>query len=427
MMQLDRKTPPQFNGVENITLIRPKATELDNGAKIFTFNSGDLDLVRIEWIFNNLRFNPAKPLLNVAVNTMLTEGTSTLTAAQIADKIDFYGAFLQVDFSYDHSQVTLYTLTKHLNSTLPVIKDILTDSIFPEKELQTFVRNQQQKLQVSLQKNDFVARREFNKALYGETIYGLAAQPEDFQSLKREDLVAQFHEMYQPANCNIIIAGKADPQILEAVTKTFEGAWGEVTVPADTAQPELQPSAQRFIYKEKADALQSAIRIGTPFVNRTHPDFPALQVLNTVLGGYFGSRLMANIREDKGYTYGIGSGMSSFKQTGSFFIASEVGADVCKAAVSEIEKEVNLLKTDLIPEEELSLVRNFMLGSLLGSLENVLSHADKFKNLYFAGLDYDYYDRYTQTVKNITAQELKTLANKYFDFENFYKVIVGKY
>ena len=427
MSVLDRKTPPQFNGVENINLIHPESSELKNGCKIFTFNSGGQDLVRIEWIFRNVRFDPKKPLLNVAVNTMLTEGTNKLTAAQIADKIDFYGAFFQVDYSYDHSQVTLFTLTKHLQTTLPIVKDILTDSIFPEKELETFVRNQQQKLQVSLQKNDFVARREFNKALYGDTIYGLAAQPEDFQSLKREDLLATFKQMYQPRNCNIIIAGKADPQILEAVTATFEGAWGEVTTPADTTQPDLQPSAERFIYVEKADALQSAIRIGTPFVNRTHPDFPGLQVLNTVLGGYFGSRLMANIREDKGYTYGIGSGMSSFRQTGAFFIASEVGADVCKAAVVEIEKEVNLLKDELIIEEELSLVRNFMLGSLLGSLENVLSHADKFKNLYFAGLDYDYYERYTQTVKNITAEELKALANKYFDFDGFYKVIVGKY
>jgi zinc protease len=427
MSILNRKTPPQFNGVENINLIHPESTKLENDCNIFTFNSGDLDLVRIEWIFSNLRFDPKKPLLNVAVNTMLTEGTHKLTAAQIADKVDFYGAFLQVDYSYDLSQVTLFTLTKHLQATLPVVKDILTDSIFPQKELETFVRNQQQKLQVSLQKNDFVARRVFNRALYGETIYGLAAEPEDFRSLKREDLLAHYKQMYQPGNCNIIIAGKADPQILEAVTQTFEGAWGEVTTSADTTQPELRPSAERFIYMEKANALQSAIRIGTPFVNRTHPDFPGLQVLNTVLGGYFGSRLMANIREDKGYTYGIGSGMSSFKQTGAFFIASEVGADVCKAAVIEIEKEVNLLKDELIPEEELSLVRNFMLGSLLGSLENVLSHADKFKNLYFAGLDYDYYERYTQTVKNITAEELQALANKYLDFDSFYKVIVGKY
>ncbi|OOQ61904.1 M16 family metallopeptidase [Mucilaginibacter pedocola] len=427
MTALNRKQAPQFNGVENITLLRPEHKKLANGCNVYAFNSGGQDLVRIEWIFGNLRFNPTKPLLNVAVNTMLTDGTTTMNAAQIADTIDFYGAFLQVDYGYDNSQVTLYTLTKHLASTLPVIRDIMSNSVFPEKELETYVRNQQQKLQVSLQKNDFVARRVFNRALNGDTIYGLAATPEDFKSLKREDLQQHFKEMYQPANCTMIVAGKIDDEALALLTDTFETGWENQSVPADTTQPELVPSAERFFYTEKPEALQSAIRLGMPFINRTHPDFPGMQVLNTVLGGYFGSRLMANIREDKGYTYGIGSGMGTFKHGGSFFIASEVGADVCRSAVSEVEKEVNLLKAEVIPDEELSLVRNFMLGSLLGSLENVFSHADKFKNLHFAGLGYDYYDRYTTTVKSITAEELKALANKYWDFDNFYKVIVGKY
>jgi zinc protease len=208
---------------------------------------------------------------------------------------------------------------------------------------------------------------------------------------------------------------------------TFDKSWANNQAAADTSQPEITPATEKFYYIEKPDALQSAIRMGTPLFNRTHPDFPAIQVLNTVLGGYFGSRLMTNIREDKGYTYGIGSGIASLKQTGSIFIATEVGADVCRAAITEIEKEVNLLKTDLIPEGELSLVRNYMLGSLLGSLENVMSHADKFKNIYFAGLGYDYYDYYTDTIKTISADKLKELANQYFDFDNFYKVIAGKY
>ena len=136
---------------------------------------------------------------------------------------------------------------------------------------------------------------------------------------------------------------------------------------------------------------------------------------------------MANIREDKGYTYGIGSGLSSLNKGGALFIATEVGADVCRDAIAEIEKEINLLKTELVSEDELSLVRNYMLGSLLGSLENVLSHADKFKNIYFSGLDYDYYDRYTQVIKSITAKEVLQMANKYLDLDKFYKVIVGKY
>jgi len=426
-MILQRKTAPEFKAIDNINLVKPAHQKLDNGCNVFCFNSGDQELVRIEWIFYNQRFYPEKPLLNIAVNTMLTEGTGSLTSSQIADKIDFYGAFLQVDYGYDHSQVTLYSLNKHLQHTLPVILDILNDSIFPQNELETFIRNQQQKLQVSMQKNDYVARRVFNKALYGNTLYGLGAEPDDYKTLQREDMLAHFKQMYQPSNCTIIIAGKIEPAILGLITSTFDKDWTNSAVQPDSTQPALQPSGEHFYLVEKPEALQSAIRMGQPVINRSHPDFPALQVLNTVLGGYFGSRLMANIREDKGYTYGIGSGMSSLKNSGALFIATEVGADVCKAAVTEIEKELNKLKAELIPTEELSLVRNYMIGSLLGSLENIFSHADKFKNLYFSGLDYDYYDRYVDTIKTVPAEKLKELANEYLNFDQFYKVIVGKY
>jgi zinc protease len=423
---LDRTIAPEFGSIDNINLIEPRHTVLPNGCQVYWFNNGDQELVRMEWIFGNLHFDAAKPLLNMAVNTMITEGTSTLTSSQIADRIDYYGAFLQAEYGYDQSNVTLYSLTRHLGNTLPVILDILTDSQFPENELETFIRNQQQKLQVSLQKNDVLARRAFNKAVYGHSIYGQSGEAADYQQLQREDMLAHFKQMYQPSNCTLIIAGKVDEATLQQITGAFDN-WTNTGEQANTTQPAIEPLAGRFYFTEKPEALQSAIRMGLPMVNRSHADFPALQVLNTVLGGYFGSRLMANIREDKGYTYGIGSGISSLKNAGAFFIATEVGADVCRNAVAEIEKEINLLKTELISEEELSLVRNYMLGSLLGSLENVFSHADKFKIIHFAGLNYDYYTRYTNVIKAVTANDLLKLANQYWDFESFYKVIVGKY
>lgn len=424
---LNRTIAPAFKQVDHITLIHPGQVNYANGCNLFHFNSGDQELVRIEWVFGNLRFNPAKPLLNMAVNDMLTEGTTKLTASQIADQVDYYGAFLQTDYGYDNCTVTLYTLNKHLGSTLPVLYDILTDSVFPEKEIETFKMTHQQKLQVGLKKNDVLARRQFNRAMYGDTIYGYAAEIADYNSLNQADMQAHFKQMYQPSNCTIVVAGRIDDELLQLMSDTFEKSWTNNQGQADTSQPALTPATEHFYFIEKTDALQSAIRMGTPLVNRKHPDFPAIQVLNTVLGGYFGSRLMANIREDKGYTYGIGSGMTSLKHSGSIFIATEVGADVCKAALTEIDKEVNLLKTDLIPEEELSLVRNYMLGSLLGSLENVMSHADKFKSIYFSGLGYDYYDYYTETIKTISAERLKELANQYLNFDGFYKVIAGKY
>ena len=220
-MILNRKTAPQFKAIDNINLIRPQHQVLDNGCNIFSFNSGDQELVRIEWIFSNLRFNPEKPLLNTSVNAMLTEGTGTLTASQIADKVDYYGAFLQVDYGYDHSQVTLYSLTKHLHQTLPVIADILTNSVFPQQELETYISNQQQKLQVNLQKNDVVARRTFNRAIYGDTLYGFVPNVEDYPALDRADMAAHFKQMYQPANCCIVIAGKMEPQVEKTYYRHF--------------------------------------------------------------------------------------------------------------------------------------------------------------------------------------------------------------
>jgi zinc protease len=427
MTILNRSIAPDSKAIENINLIKPQHTKLPNGCDLFCFNSGDQELVRIEWIFGNVRFDPAKPLLNMTVNTMLTDGTNTLTAAKIADKIDFYGAFFSTEYGFDHSQVTLHSLNKHLKEVLPIVKDVLSDSVFPANELETYVRNQQQKLQVNLQKNDVVARRAFNKAVYGDTLYGMAVAPEEYDTLLRDDLLAHFKQMYQPSNCTLIVAGKIDDTTLQQLTSVFGSDWQNAAAPAITTQPEVSAANEKFYFVEKPDALQSAIRIGMPFIKRDHPDFAAMQVLNTVLGGYFGSRLMTNIREEKGYTYGIGSGMSSLKHGAAFFIATEVGADVCRDAVAEIEKEVNLLKSDLIPQEEISLVQNYMLGSLLGSLENVFSHADKFKNVYFSGVGYEYYDRYAETVKTITADKLQELAKRYLNFEDFYKVIVGKY
>ncbi|WP_370526579.1 M16 family metallopeptidase [Pedobacter sp. HDW13] len=238
------------------------------------------------------------------------------------------------------------------------------------------------------------------------------------------DLLTYFKAAYAPNNCTIVVSGKFDTTGFNLLDSSFGYNWEKSEVVKNTFS--FNPTEKQFVYKEKPEALQSAIRIGQLAINRKHKDFPGLQILNTVLGGYFGSRLMANIREDKGYTYGIGSGISSLQQAGYLFISTEVGADVCGAALTEIYKEIDLLKTTLIGEEELNLVRNYMLGSMLGSLENVFSHADKFKNIYFSGLDYDYYSRYIETVKTITAEELLALANKYFTTESFTEVVIGK-
>jgi predicted Zn-dependent peptidase len=422
---MDRTLAPAFKQVDHIDILQAKAHNLDNGIPLFFVDAGEQDLLRVEVIFDNVAWNTAKPLQAFAANALLQEGTANYTAAQLAEKFDYYGAFLQKDYSYDQSSVVLYTLTKHLSSVLPLLREILTDAIFPQSEIDTFIRNQQQKLSVSLEKNDVLARRSFNQVLFGNTLYGHAPLHTDYEKLQRADLLDYYKNAYQPSNCTIVVSGKVSEATLSSINATFGTALERSTA---TAKNEFYfaPGSGNTHFLERPDALQSALRLGQLAINRTHPDFPALQVLNTIFGGYFGSRLMANIREDKGFTYGIGSCITSLKDAGYFFISTEVGADVCTAAVAEIEKEMKILRTELVSEGELDLVRNYMLGSLLGSLENAFSHADKFKNTYFFGLDASYYERYVQTVRTISPQKLIDLANTYLQFDKLEKVIVGK-
>ena len=422
---LNRTVAPAFNQVSDINFIQPISKPLANGLPVYILNAGEQELVRIEFIFENGNWNGQKPLQAVAVNGLINSGTSTLTAKQIADGVDYYGAFLQTEYSADFTTITLYTLTKHLSSVLPILHSMLNESIFPQHELEIYQQNQKQKLQVSLQKNDYLARKTFAHAIFGDTAYGSDINPSDYDQLQQIDLLAYFKAAYQPKNCTIVIAGKFVDKDFEVLDTVFGGAW-ENSQSFEPNRFSFSAKDGRDIYIEKPEALQSAIRMGNLSINRTHADFPALQVLNCVFGGYFGSRLMANIREDKGYTYGIGSGIASLKHAGYFFLATEVGADVCADALKEIEKEITLLRQDLVADEELDLVKNYMLGSMLGSLENAFSHADKFKNIHFFGLDYSYYSNYVATVKNITAQDLKEMANKYLDWNAMARVVVGK-
>lgn len=421
---LNRQQAPDFKQVSTINFIHPQKKVLDNEVPVYTIYSGDQDLVRIEFIFSNVNWNVEKPLQAVAVSTMLNNGTSKYSSKEIAEQIDFYGAFFQTEYGQDQSTVTLYSLNKHLASVLPIVKNVLSDSQFPQNELDLYIQNQKQKLQVSLKKNDVLARKAFANALFGDTAYGIDIQAKHYDELKRADLQAYFKSAYVPNNCTIVVSGKFDEASFALLNNQFGKDWKT----NDFIKNEINFTAKpkEIIYKECADALQSAIRIGKLAVNRKHKDFPGVQILNTVLGGYFGSRLMNNIREDKGYTYGIGSGISSLKEAGYLFISTEVGADVCAAALTEIYKEIELLKTELVGDEELALVKNYMLGSMLGSLENVFSHADKFKNILFFDLGYDYYENYISKVKTITAEEIRTLANQYLTTDDLIEVVVGK-
>lgn len=428
MHTLDRNTQPAYHPIEKIDILKAVQHQLKNDVPLHIINEGTQDVIRIDFYFTAGSWYQEKPLIAMATNAMLNEGTKNLTSAQIAEKLDFYGAFLQPHAEKHTACISLYTLKKHFPKTIEIVEDIIKNSIFPEKEFDTYIQKRKQQFIVDDTKVEVLARRKFNEILFGSNHpYGQAADLEDFDNLTTEELICFHKKLYAASNCEIIISGKVDDKDIELVDNHFGGNdWNRPTI-FEKKTFEIDSSEQKNHIVLKDDAVQSAIRMGKVLFNKLHPDFMGMQILNTIFGGYFGSRLMTNIREDKGYTYGIGSGIISLRDSGYLTIASEVGVDVCKDAVKEIYVEMAKLRDELIPEEELSRVKNYILGQMLHKFDGPFSLADSFWSIHEYHLDYSYFDKYIKTVREITAEDLNKLANKYLKQESILEAIAGKY
>lgn len=424
---LNRKNAPAFQTVEKIEMIKANEQRLNNNIHVYTINAGTQDLIKIEFLFAAGMYQQVMPLQATTVNTMLEEGTSKLNAAQIADKVDYYGAFLEVGVSQDSASVVLYTLNKHLAATLPVVEQVIKDAVFPQPELDTHLRNKKQKFLVNNQKVAVLARKQFTELLFGaKHPYGINVQELDFEIINRQHLLSFYQSHYRSNNCKVIVSGKVNDSVINLLNTHFGGNDWNTLQPIQQKTITTTGSTQKQHLSLKEDALQSAIRIGRLLFNKTHADYHSFQVLNTLLGGYFGSRLMSNIREDKGYTYGIGSGLASLQHSGYFFISTEVGVDVCQKALDEIYFEIKRLREELVPEEELELVKNYMLGTFLRSVDGPFALAERFKGIMEYNLQYDYFDRYLATIKDISASHIRELANQYLTTDSLLELVVGK-
>lgn len=419
----DRSKAPALQQITNLNLIPPVVHTLDNGIIVHEVNMGTQDVLKLEVIFRAGRWLEDTPLAARATGTMLKEGTGTMTSAQIAEHIDFYGASIHSSGGLDTGGATVYCLTRHLEKILPVLQDILTQPVFPQAELDTFIEQRCQQLGIEATKPEVIAYRELTAALFGKSHpYGYNSTPDLYRTIKREALIAHFKKQYNSQNCLIMLSGKPSPDSIGLLNKYLgQLPYGESHTPTH----HIEPHAEQQLQFELPNVLQSAIRIGRRWVSRRHPDYPGLFVLNTLLGGYFGSRLMSNIREDKGYTYGIYSSMDMMLHDSYFYIGTEVGTEVTQATVAEIYKELELLQKEPVGKEELERLRNYMLGNLLATLDGPFSVAQASRSLLLEKLDFSFFDTIVNAIKTVQPDELQALAQKYFKREDMTEVIVG--
>lgn len=423
---LNRTVSPSIKNAVDIELtLKPyEKLILKNNTPVYSLNAGVEEVMMVEFVFCAGNCYEHKNIIAAATNNLLKNGTSKKTAFQINEHFEYHGAYLNRACYNETATLTLHCLTKHLNTLLPVVREIITDSAFTEKELDIFKQNSKQQLSVNLQKCDFVANRHIDKYLYGEDHpYGKHSSAEAYDALQAEELRAFYKQYYREGKCILFAAGRL-PADFEVQLNEF---FGDLDISKSMASPENIPvtaAEKKTIINNDPNGVQGAIRIARPFPNRHHPDFKKVMILNTLFGGFFGSRLMANIREEKGYTYGIHSYIQNHIQQTAWMISTEAGKDVCEATIAEVYNEMNLLKEELVDEEELLLVKNYMMGINLGDLDGPFQIINRWKNLILNNLDEHYFYDSVNTIKNITAEELQELARKYLVPEEFFELVV---
>ena len=427
IVQEFRTTKPKIKPIEPVALIEPEVFTLDNGVSVHAIDAGTEELLRIDLIFEAGSVYQDQSLTAYFTGRCLKEGTEKFSSREIATTVDFYGAYLKTMATKDDSRVSLYCLSRHLDQLLPLLQEVSLKAVFPEDEVETIVKKSRQEFLVNMQKVKYMARHYFGSLVFGnEHPYGQFAEVKDYDQIGPEQLRNFFGTFYQLSPFRIIVSGKLPAGIHYTLNRFFGQHRLNGKQLRNLEIPHAKPSQQTEHHIDKPTALQSAFRIGKPLFNKLHPDFQKFQVLNTILGGYFGSRLMSNIREDKGYTYGIGSMVSSLRHDGMFVIASEVGNDVTLPAITEVYHEISRLQNDLVPEDELRLVKNYLHGSFLRSADGPFALAELVKAASDFGLGMDYYHHYLETIKNVTAEEIRDLAVKYLQPDSLVRLVVGK-
>jgi zinc protease len=422
---INRKEPPYIKDAVDFNLqLKPyEKFVLDNGVEVYSINAGAEDVLQIEWVFYAGNWFEEKNLVAASTNYLLKNGTSGKNAFQLNEHFEYYGAYLNRHCYNETASISLHSLSRHLEALLPVVKELISDSVFPEEEISIYQQNMKQRLNVNLKKCDFVAHRLIDKYVYGEEHpYGRFTRFEDFDAVTREDLLKFYQQFYLNGKLVVFIAGRLPTNIFSLLNKNFGDLKNQ---PVNVSPIDVEPADEKkYRVINDPNGVQGAVRLATPFPNRRHPDFLKTQVLNNLFGGFFGSRLMSNIREDKGYTYGIHSYLQNHMQQTAWLISTEAGRDVCEPTIVEVYKEMETLRNELVDDEELLLVRNYMMGSLLGDLDGPFHIINRWKNIILNGFDESYFYKSIDTIKTVSAKELQELANKYLVPEKFYELVV---
>ncbi len=420
---IDRINPPIVHPIGVLPELNIEPLSV-GGVDVFTVEGGTSEVVKIDVVFKaGSRLEP-KPMLSAVCQSMLKEGTASFSAEQISSTFDYYGAQFGTDLKKDRAEVSLLCQTRHLDVLLPIFVEILTSPRFDEHELAILKKRGKSVLAVNLEKVQFKSRLLFNQLLFEGTPYLDRVSPEYYEDIQRDDLLSYFDSNYHLSEAQIVISGWDCDNTISKLKRLLPENAGDRVRESNHIAWDPVPTKQ---FQEKRGAIQSGIRIGRKVVGRSHEDYISLYLANIALGGYFGSRLMQNIREEKGYTYGIGSSLNHLEYGSYLSISTEVGSQVTGSAVSEINLELERMCTEKMDADELQRVRNYVAGSLIQGFDGPFARAQRLKILLAYDLPSTFFKRLSHELYGVEPDEIVRISNKYFHPELMTEAVVGQW
>lgn len=418
---INRTEAPKLATIEAIDFVAPQSHQISNNVTLFHMKEVPNETARFDLYFDAGKARDTKGLGSF-VNGLLLTGTPSKSAIQINEEINALGGFFESGLSAENAVISMYCLRENLIPLFEIVMDAVKEVAFLDDEVLDFLAERKQKMKISREKVSYLAQSNFQQRLFAShTNYATILTEEHFENVTQDRLKA-FHETYYLNGLErVVVVGDIDKTALNRIvalskdfcaTRPSTYAEGIQNAPGELAVP-------------KKGAVQSAIRIGRTLFNKNHPDYLDFLILNTILGDYFGSRLMSNIREDKGYTYGIGSMLAELQNTGYFMIATEVGSEVRDLAVAEIKNELERLQNDLVLDAEIDLVQNYMRGQLLKSADGPYAMTDLFLSVEMHGKSLEFYNDALKAINEITAERIRTLAQKYLNWNDMTIVTAG--
>jgi zinc protease len=416
---------PSIQALPLPLLQQAEELSLANGIKLYVLRSTNADIFKAELIVEAGRPHETQVLTSRGTSKLVREGSRGFTSDAFAELLDFHGASLSIPSHMDVVAFQLYTLRRHAPALVPALADALMYPAFGKVEFDVFIRTSVAELQMEMSKPESMAYRHLTEFLFGaDHPYGYNSTPEIYQSLTQEHL-REFHQArYAPEHTSVLLSGNITDDALKLVSDTF-GSWtvsgaqsGKVNLPKAPIYP---PQHLKLPLKKSE---QSAIKIGRRLFNRQHHDYIAMGLLNTVLGGYFGSRLMSKVREKQGLTYNIYSSFDLLRSDGFFYIASEVNKRKVQKALTAIYDEMKRLQDEPIPQDELQMVLNYISGMMLMATDGPLNQSNLLKSLVIDGLTIRDFQAEMEQLRGIGPDVLQRVAQQWLNAEDMWQVIV---